>query len=344
MDRVTMKDISRETNVSINAVYKALNGKSGISQKTREAILKKADEMGYQVNRVAQSLARKPILIGLIATEERLGYSNNLIKGVKLELGTLEDYNVSGKFYIISAPYSKEKTMQAVADCMEDQVDALIVCPHQQDADNKSLADAINKLTIPVVSLGSELAGVSRLCCVKVDTYTSGKLAAEFMSKVMRPDRSAVAFIGNKDFNEHKEKVAGFMEEANRCGMKVEGVFETQDDPNIAYYLTDRIINNCQDVGGIYIATGNSAAVCRCIKEHNGDQLRILGTDVFEEIRNYVEDGTMSGIIFQDPVKQGRNAVKMLYSYLVERKEVENEFLIAPQLVLRSTVDYYFKN
>ncbi|KLU68805.1 MAG: hypothetical protein RHS_5370 [Robinsoniella sp. RHS] len=341
MERVTMKDISREVNVSVNAVYKALNGKSGISQKTREAILKKADELGYQVNRAAQSLARKPICIGIIATEEWPEYYNNLKKGIQLELEQLADYNILGKFYTISAPYTKEKAMQAVSDCLDDQVDAIIACSFHQDAGNKGFVEAMNKLAVPAVALGSGLEGFNCLCCVKVDTYTSGRLAAELMSQIIQPEQAAVAFIGNKDFAEHKEKMSGFLEEANDRGMKVASVFETQDDSQIAYYLTDKLLESGSNIGGIYIATGNSVAVCKCLKDHKVKNIKILGTDVFEELRSYVKDGTMSGIIFQNPVKQGRYAVKMLYRHLVEHAEVEKELLIAPQVVLKSIIDYY---
>lgn len=341
MGRVTIKDISREMQVSVNAVYKALNGKSGLSQKTREAILQKADEMGYRVNRVAQSMARKPIQIGIIVTEEWPEHYEDLKKGMQLELEGLADYNVFGKFYTISVPYSEEKTMQAVASCMDDAVDAVIVCPYHQDANHSGFVKAVNQLDIPVVSLGSDLAGIHHLCCVKVDTYTSGKLAAEYMKQIIQPDQSAVVFIGNKDFIEHREKMTGFLEEANRSGMKVEGVFETQDDPKIACYLTDKLLKEHAKVGGIYIATGNSVAVCRCLKENDRRDIRIVGTDVFEEIKGYVEDGTISGIIFQDPVKQGRCAVRTLYRYLVEHEKVEKEILVAPQIVLKSIMKYY---
>ncbi|WP_027293110.1 LacI family DNA-binding transcriptional regulator [Robinsoniella sp. KNHs210] len=341
MQRVTMKDISREMDVSINTVYKALNDKKGISQKTRDIVLKKADTMGYRVNRVAQSLARKPIHIGIITTEEWPEYYNELKKGVQRELGQLADYNVSGRFYTISAPYTKEKTMQAVTDCIEDKVDAIIICSYHQDADNKGFVEAVNKLAVPTVLLGSDLMGFERLCCVKVDTYVSGKLAAEFMSRIVQKERTVAVFIGNKDFVEHKEKLAGFLKEADSNGLEVEGVYETQDDPQIAYYLSEKILKGSESIGGVYIATGNSVAVCKCLKDNNIKNIQILGTDVFEEVRSYVEDGTISGIIFQDPIKQGRYAVKMLYRHLVGQLEVEKEVLIAPRVVLKSIIDYY---
>ena len=45
--KVTMKDIARKCDVSINAVSIALNDKNGLSNEMRFRILRTADEMGY---------------------------------------------------------------------------------------------------------------------------------------------------------------------------------------------------------------------------------------------------------------------------------------------------------
>lgn len=45
--KVTMKDIARSLNISINAVSLVLNNKAGISEKTRLLVLKTANDMGY---------------------------------------------------------------------------------------------------------------------------------------------------------------------------------------------------------------------------------------------------------------------------------------------------------
>ncbi|WP_026487095.1 LacI family DNA-binding transcriptional regulator [Caldanaerobius polysaccharolyticus] len=45
--KVTMKDIAKKLNISINAVSLALNDKVGVSEDTRNLVIKTADEMGY---------------------------------------------------------------------------------------------------------------------------------------------------------------------------------------------------------------------------------------------------------------------------------------------------------
>ena len=64
--QVSVKDIAKELNISLSTVHKAMTGKGGISEERRKEVLKTAKKMGYQVNSVAQTLARKSINLGII--------------------------------------------------------------------------------------------------------------------------------------------------------------------------------------------------------------------------------------------------------------------------------------
>lgn len=51
-----MSDIAKEMGLSTVSVSKALSGKEGVSQEVREQIKKKAEEMGYRYNSIAQNM------------------------------------------------------------------------------------------------------------------------------------------------------------------------------------------------------------------------------------------------------------------------------------------------
>jgi ADP-ribosylglycohydrolase/transcriptional regulator with XRE-family HTH domain len=57
--KVTLEDIAQKTGVSVPTVSQALSGKGRISKATRERILKVVEELSYQPDPVAQSLARR---------------------------------------------------------------------------------------------------------------------------------------------------------------------------------------------------------------------------------------------------------------------------------------------
>ena len=57
--KVTIFDVARASGVSSSAVSYALNGKSGVSDVTRDKVLKVAHELGWKPNGAAQALAKK---------------------------------------------------------------------------------------------------------------------------------------------------------------------------------------------------------------------------------------------------------------------------------------------
>ena len=63
--KISVKDIAEEHNISLSTVHKALTGKAGISEARRKEVVETAQRMGYVVNTIAQSLARKDINIGV---------------------------------------------------------------------------------------------------------------------------------------------------------------------------------------------------------------------------------------------------------------------------------------
>ena len=61
-----MKDIAQKAGVSVTAVSFALNGKEGISEKTREKILRIVEEEGYTSKKLIQKKEEASKLIFLL--------------------------------------------------------------------------------------------------------------------------------------------------------------------------------------------------------------------------------------------------------------------------------------
>lgn len=340
MKRITVKDLAKELNVSLGTINKAFNNKPGLSDETRRKVLETAELMGYKVNRVAQSLARNSIKIGIITPEAWPEYYGYLKAGINQELERLRDYNIIGKIYSVPGLHSNNETIQALENCKSDGMDAIILSP----AHETKYIEQINELYksgIPVIALGSDLAGSKRMSCVRVDAIMSGRLAAEYMGWIVEKSRNVAVFTGNKDMSDHKEKIEGFIEEAKNRSLNIVGVFETHDEPEVAYYLTGKLIKEIPDLGGIYVATGNSESICRYIKDNNVQNVRIIGTDIFKKIIGFVKDDIMQGVIFQDPITQGKLAVRIIYDLLVHKKPIQENIFVTPQLVLRSNIDSY---
>lgn len=90
--KVTIFDVAKASGVSSSAVSYALNGKPGVSEATRNKVLKVAQELGWKPNGAAQSLAQsKTRRVGLIMrSDPKLlavePYMMSLISGLCSEL------------------------------------------------------------------------------------------------------------------------------------------------------------------------------------------------------------------------------------------------------------------
>ena len=81
---VTLEDIARKLNISVSIVSRALNNKYGVKKATREMVKKAAEEMGYQPNAAARSLAtRKTATLGVVLASMADYYSTAIINGME---------------------------------------------------------------------------------------------------------------------------------------------------------------------------------------------------------------------------------------------------------------------
>ena len=63
---ITLKDVAKNTGFSLASVHRAINGKDGVSEQTRQSILAAAKRMGYTTNLMASVLKRKKVRIAIV--------------------------------------------------------------------------------------------------------------------------------------------------------------------------------------------------------------------------------------------------------------------------------------
>ena len=335
MKRVTVKDIANRLNLSLGTINKALNNKSGISDETRKRVLETAIEMGYRVNKVAQSMARNVFKIGIVLPDEWSAFYDQIKRGIDRQLDALYDYNVVGIYYSVNGIYLGDSWFEVLERCAN-EVDAVIICPPQ----NHGLENAINELVdkgIFVLTLEGDIGRCRRHVCVQVNHKCAGELAAEMAQYTQNPHkREAAVFVGNKDMDIHGEKALAFCRAAETFGFPVAGIFETQDDYGMAKYLTEKLLNEKPELGLIFSATGNYQAICEYIDEQKISDVQVIGVDTYPFTQAYFEKGILRAVISQDAEEQGKCAVRTVYDVCLEAKKFKEYIQVVPKVILRS--------
>ena len=338
--RVTIKNIAEHLGVSYGIINKALNNKSGISDEMKEKILRTAKEMGYRVNKVAQSMARNTIVIGVVIPGVVKDYFSFLQKGLEKEFERLADYNVQYRYYRIDNIYSCVDTVGALTKCINDKVNGIILCDFFP-AGLETIFCELEEKKIPIVIIGdSPSIGNRYLCSIQVDAYRSGEMAAEMLALSAKDNANVAIFVGNKEHVEHMQKIKGFTESLPKYGMNSIGVYETCDDDVISLKLFQNISEGKEQLNGLYVATSTFSSIANELRKETRN-IKVVCTDVDSDVAKCLADGIVQCSIFQDLESQGMTAVKVIYEYIAEQKQPKKTIYITPQLVIRSNLNTF---
>lgn len=345
MQRVTIKDIAKAADVSLGTVSKVLNGDQSVKESNRVAVEQAVQTLGYNVNKVARSLAHKPVKIGIMLPSVFEEYFDPMLHGIECVVDSLADYKVSAVY----RNYEKFDDDKAVAECLDyfisEDVSGILLGPFHYIGAYSGVMAALKSQQIPVVLVLSDLEQSQRLACISVDALLSCKTAAELSSLVLQSNETAAVFVGNKDVAEHRAKAESFCNRMQELGRKVAGVFETQDESELAYQLAISMIRQHAQLRLFYVATGNSVAVCKAVCDcgKQGD-IHVIATDLLGGLQPYIEQGIVIGALDQHLEEQGAMAVTTLHRYLTEGQLDSSEIKIAPSVLLKSGMLEQMKN
>ena len=343
--KVTVKDIAARMGISLSTVNKALTGKPGISEKRRAEVVAVANEMGYVVNHVAQSLSRKPIKLGIILPSLWQQYFDVVEEGMKRELAKLYHSNVTGEVRHVA---DANETREALEYFFTEGVDAIVYSPSLLLLDDL-VCRLINEKKLPVFLVGGDCEGIENISTVNIDTRVSGRMAAELFALSVDRDTTLAVFIGSKKMGVHAEKADAFTQRVRELGFSDVRIFETFDGTLSSIAMTGELFSTSERVGGIYIATGTASPILEYVRRLDEDKRpKVITTDIHEEIREGLSDGTVTATVYQNQTLMGRLVIRTAYRYLVNRSsfgsqqsEVERRINISPQLFLPASMEGY---
>ncbi len=348
--RVGIKDIAEATHVSVGTVHRALNGKDGVGESTRQLILEKAKEMGYQPNINASFLKRKPLRIAgafPAYTDRNQYYYSYAWKGFRQCIEEFADYNIE----VIEVPYyttqgvgSQRSELQNLWEEYRD-LDGLVTIGHMSRQD----APVLKKFTdnnIAVALACDDMPGYSRLCCVQADYVMTGSMVAELLSAQIPADSQVLICAGDVDVQSHYQIVQGFDRyvEENGLNWELVKVFGKDDETEQIY---EKVLHHFQQLPRLKAAYSvnarNSLVLCQAARKlgRTGD-MRVVTSDLFPENIANLKDGSCCNISYKNPRQQAYLATKILLEYLMKhQKPTEDVIYVNSEIIFRSNVHVY---
>ncbi len=330
--------------VSRGTVDRALHGRGGINEETRQRILEVARQIGYKPNLAARALSanRPTAKIGVCIPREIHFFYDQLWSGVLEEAERVAQFGVE----FINRPIQNlgKGDAEAFRQLMASGVDGIILTA----GNPKTLKPLINKAEskgIRVVCVDTDASESRRSSVVYVEPYLSGCVAGELLGKLV-PSGSRVAVVaGMLMAEDHRGKAEGFSETfPKHClGGRIAAVIEGHEDEEESYQKTLELLRRTPELAGIYVNTVNCLPVCRALETANVEgKVKLITNDLFLEMSPYFNTGTIAASIYHQPHRQGQIAVRLLADHLISKLDFPPIVRLSPAVVMLSNL-YLFR-
>lgn len=329
--------------VSRGTVDRALHGRGGINEATRERILQIARQIGYKPNLAARALSanKATAKIGVCIPREIHFFYDQLWSGVLEEAERVSQFGVE----FLNRPIENlgQGDAEVFRELMASGVDGIILTA----GNPKKLNPLINRAEskgIRVVCVDTDASESRRSSVVYVEPYLSGCVAGELLGKLV-PSASKVAVVaGMLKAEDHRRKAEGFSETfPKHCpGGQIAAVIEGHEHEVESFEKTLDLLRRIPGLAGIYVNTVNCLPVCRALETSKLEgKVKLITTDLFLEMSPYFKKGTIAASIYHQPHRQGQIAVRLMTDNLISKIKFPSTVRLSPAIVMLSNLHLF---
>ncbi|WP_409300116.1 LacI family DNA-binding transcriptional regulator [Peribacillus sp. SCS-155] len=331
---LTIKDIAQLAGVSSATVSKVLNNYGGISEKTKKNVMDVINQMGYEPNFSARSLAsKKSNLIGLIYAgkinvDMTHPYFNEVISSFKKNIGLL-GYDI----VLFSNERFRQDNGSYIARCRHFNVDGCLIIAGEEV---EEAVFELAKSEIPCIGIDIEIEGPKSSFIMTNNINLSRKVVEHFYLNSIKE----IAYIGGRrDSTISNYRKQGFVEAMSQFGleMKEEWVRYGDFHEDSGYNAMKEILQTRPFPKAIYAASDLMAlGALQAIKEKGlkvPDDIKVIGCDDIAACR--YSDPKLT-TVKQDKDKFGKLSAYMLNDLINGKSKLKPVF-IDSELVVRES-------
>lgn len=330
----TIHDVAKKLKISITTVSRALDGYDDVADRTRELVIKAADEMGYAPNRAARQLRRqKAETIGFIlpSISKRINepFFTEFISGLGEELSS-RNFDL-----LISNAKDEEGERNLYHRWVNSRkVDGFILSRIRR---HDWRMDYLSERGIPFVGLGKS-QGAIEYSCIRIE-------AAEAYLNLVRHIQgngfSRFAFIGGpSDLINHIDRLKWFKAALKKSGLEVDknNIVSTDMSSTGGYEAAKKLLANSIVPDAILCVNDETAfGVLHALHENGlkvGKDIAVAGFDGVQDSRHTEPPLTTLDI----PVSEiARKLVMLLVENLDNQQLEAQEIIVEPDLLIRDS-------
>ncbi len=345
--RTGIKDIARLANVSIGTVDRVIHNRSGVSQATREKVLRIIREQRYEPNLLARSLAsHRTYRFAVLIPSQSQGnsYWKDPLDGIELAENEILDYGIRLEKFFFDL-YSPHTFSEISASVIRSRPDGILLAPIFT-RETLSFIAQCDEAGIPYVFIDANIEGQRNLAYFGQDAYQSGYLAAKLLDYGL-PGSAAILLVnlagdvGN--YNHLLQREKGFRAYFDDLGKINKKIYAIEIPGNLEFELSVVIraeLRKLPEIQGVFV-TSNVQRVARIIDQIARNKPKLVGYDLTPENLNFLEKGVIDFLIGQKPKQQGYDAIYCLFDHVLRNKEVRKINYSSMDIITRENIQYY---
>jgi LacI family transcriptional regulator len=168
------------------------------------------------------------------------------------------------------------------------------------------------------------------------------------MGKFLCHEGNILVFSASNDVYASKQKLLGFKDriKSSYPKMRILKSINYADDEENCYNLIMKELKYNPEISGIYATSGiSSLAISKALKDLDLDSSpKFIGYDPSKVLSQYMIDGYVNALIYQDPFTQGYLSIKILYDFVAhgivpEKETLNTKFEIVVQENLENFIN-----
>lgn len=334
---VTLQDIADEVGVSRGTVDRALNGRGRVSEETARRVREAAEKLGYQKSLAATGLAarRRKLQLGFMyVAGPEFYFHRQVYEAAVKKARELAQYGVTVHFLGVYELTREEKKRVTSFICEHPEIVGWAALGSFCDLLHRTWEE-YGMPEVPVVSYNLDAENPKhRLCFVGCDYRKAGTIACG-LAALVSAEKGKVLIVSEDmgDISSGRERVEGFRQEMQKYpGMQIASELymnvRAADRRKEISEEVARTLEEDPEINVVYLMNPSDYRICESVHRlAERRQLFVITNDLAsEEQRKMITDGWITATIDQEPAKQGKRPLEILFRYLTMDRKPEKDW------------------
>lgn len=322
----TLKDVAKETGLTVSTVSRVLNNRGYISEATRDNVYKAMEKLNYQPNELARSLSKQTTnTIGVIVPHIKHPYFAELISSIESAANKM-----NYKILLFNSNDKDEKQIKYLEMCTSNRVAGVILCSGTVEMYQ------FKGINVPLITIERYLENGT--ASVECDNKKGGCLATQHLIEIGCKNLVHISGIHGTSMPADCRGI-GFIEECNKAGVKHHEyqTNTTQYKEEVYHDLIEEILTKDKTIDGIFASSDLIAAqilqVCAKLKIQVPKQIKLVGFD--DVMISSVTTPTITTI--HQPIKEMAQMAITLLIDAMDNKVIPSRTILPVSLIERET-------